>query len=208
MNFSAIDRDQLKGQFISFLKRWWASLIMLPFMFYSIHQVYWALNYNIFFAVNYSYPFPLDIIYLFVDTFILIVHEAGHTFFGLLGWRFLTILGGSLFQVLLPLAIVLFFWINRKSIGLQFSFLLLGFSWLDVATYAADGSARQLPLIGGLGKESHDWYNLLVRMDALEYDMTYGLTFIAIGIACYLAAILIPFFYRNYKSVDLDLQLD
>lgn len=208
MNFFAIDRDQLKDKFISFLKRWWASLLMLPFIFYSIHQVYWALTYNIFFAVNYSYPFPLDIVYLFVDTFILIVHEAGHTFFGLLGSRFLTILGGSLFQILLPLAIVLFCWINRKSIGLQFSFLLLGFSWLDVATYAADGSARQLPLIGGLGKESHDWYNLLVRIDALEYDMTYGLTFIAIGIACYLVAIVIPCFYHNYESVDLDLKLD
>lgn len=208
MNFSVIDRHQLKDHFITFLKRWWASLIMLPFMLYSIHQVYWALNYNIFFAVNYSYPFPLDIFYLFVDNFILIVHEAGHTFFGLLGNRFLTILGGSLFQVLLPLAIVLFFWINRKYIGLQFSFLLLGFSWLDVASYAADASARQLPLIGGLGKESHDWYNLLARMNALEYDLTYGLTFIAIGVACYLVATGIPLFYGNYKSVDLDLQLD
>lgn len=207
MNFLAMDRDQLKDQFISFLKRWWASLIMLPFMFYSIHQVYWALNYNIFFAVNYSYPFPLDIIYLLVDTFILIVHEAGHTFFGLFGWRFLTILGGSLFQILLPLAIVLFFWINRKSIGLQFSFLLLGFSWLDVATYAADGSARQLPLIGGLGKESHDWYNLLVRMNALEHDFTFAIVFVVIALFCYLLALSLPLFQRNYEEVEIDLNL-
>lgn len=203
-----MDSDQIKKQAIAFFKKWWASLLMLPFMIYSLHQIYWALNYNIFYAVNYSYPFPLDIVYLFVDTFLLIVHEAGHTFFGLLEFRFLTIFGGSLLQILLPLAILSFCWINRKYIGLQFSYLLLGFSWLDVATYAADGSARQLPLIGGLGKESHDWYNLLVRMNALEYDLTIGIAFIVIGILCYLLALVIPLLYQKYKQVDLDLSLD
>ena len=203
-----MNSEKIKEQTLIFLKKWWASLLMLPFMFYSLHQIYWALNYNIFFAVNYSYPFPLSIVYLFVDTFLLIVHEAGHTFFGLLGFRFLTILGGSLFQILLPLAILGYCWINRIYIGLQFSFLLVGFSWLDVATYAADGSARQLPIIGGLGKESHDWYNLLVRMNALEYDFTIGIAFILFGILCYLLAIFIPLFYQKHEQVDLDLSLD
>lgn len=203
-----MNTDQLKKQSISFLKKWWASLLMLPFLLYSLHQVYWALNYNIFFAVNYHYPFPLDIVYLFVDTFLLIIHEAGHTFFRLLGIRFLTILGGTLFQILLPLAILGYCWINQKYIGLQFSYLLLGFSWLDVATYAADGSTRQLPLIGGLGKESHDWYNLLARINALEYDIAIGLCLIFIGILCYMMALSVPQFYKNHKQVDLNLSLD
>jgi hypothetical protein len=128
--------------------------------------------------------------------------------FLLLDIRFLTVLGGSLLQILLPLLILGYCWINRKYSGLQFSYLLLGFSWLDVATYAADGSARQLPLIGGLGKESHDWYNLLVRLDALEYDLTIGVFFIAIGILCYLMAITISLFYQKHKQVDLDLSMD
>lgn len=191
-----------------FLKKWWASLLILPFAIYSVHQIYWALKFNIFFAVTYDYPFPVNILHFFVDNFLLIVHEAGHTFFGLLGVRFLTILGGSLFQILLPLAILVYFWINRQHIGMQFSFCLVGFSWLDVAGYAADGGARQLPLIGGLGKESHDWYNLLVRMDALEHDITFALTFVAIGIACYLWALSIPLFHKEYKEVDLQLNLE
>lgn len=203
-----MNSEKIKEQAVTFLKKWWASLLLLPFMIYSLHQIYWALNYNIFFAVNYSYPFPLSIVYLFVDTFLLIVHEAGHTFFGLLGFRVLTILGGSLFQILLPLAILGYCWINRKYLGLQFSYLLVGFSWLDVATYAADGSARQLPLIGGLGKDSHDWYNLLVRMNALEYDLTIAIIFIVFGVLCYLLAIFVPFFYQTHKQVDLDLSLD
>jgi hypothetical protein len=203
-----MNSDQIKDQAVAFLKKWWASLLMLPFLIYSLHQVYWALNYNIFFAVNYSYPFPLDILYLFIDTFLLIVHEAGHTIFGLLGFRFLTILGGSLFQILIPLTILGYCWINRKYIGLQFSYLLLGISWLDVATYAADGGARQLPLIGGLGKESHDWYNLLTQLNALEHDLAIGIFFIAIGVFSYLIALFIPLIYQHNKQVDLNLSLD
>lgn len=199
---------KIKEQAISFLQKWWASLLMVPLMIYSLHQVYWAINYNIYFAVNYSYPFPLDIIYLFIDTFLLITHEAGHTLFGLLGFRFLTVLGGSLFQILLPLAILGYCWINRKYIGLQFSFLLLGISWLDVATYAADGGARQLPLIGGLAKESHDWYNLLVQINALEYDLPIGISFIVIGILCYVMALFIHLLYQKNKQVDIELILD
>lgn len=200
--------EQFKKLILSFLKRWWASLIILPIIIYSAQQVFGALIYNVFYALNYSYPFPLNVVYLFVDNFLLIVHEAGHTFFGLLGIRVITILGGSLLQILLPLTIVGYFWINRKKIGMQLSLALLGFSWLDIATYAADGSTRQLPLIGGLGKESHDWYNLLIRMDALEYDITFGVVFFVIGIMSYLAAILFPLFYRKYQNVDIDLPLD
>ncbi|MDZ7680426.1 MAG: hypothetical protein U5J63_01640 [Fodinibius sp.] len=203
-----MDTDKLQSLAKSFLKRWWASLLLIPFIIYSIHHYYWALRYNIFFAVNYDYPFPLGIVHFFVDNFLLIAHEAGHTFFRIFGSRFITILGGSLFQIILPLLIVAFCWVNRKHIGLQFSLGLAGYSWLDVAAYAADGSARQLPLIGGLGKEAHDWYNLLVRMDALQSDVTIGVTFMGIGIFFYAAALVVPFFYREYEEVDLELNLE
>lgn len=202
-----MDKYHLQKFAKEFLKKWWVSLLILPFVIYSIHQIYWALNYNIFFAVTYEYPFPLNIIHLLIDNFLLIVHEAGHTFFGLLGIRFLTILGGSLFQILLPLIILGYFWINRQYIGMQFTLCLIGFSWLDVAGYAADGGARQLPLIGGLGKESHDWYNLLVRMDALEHDITFAVIFVVIGIGCYLWALIHPLFYKEYKGVHVKLDM-
>ncbi|HKK47203.1 MAG TPA: hypothetical protein VJ964_16870 [Balneolaceae bacterium] len=203
-----MNQDQLKQTGIKLLKKWWCSLLMLPFIFYSTHQIYWALRYNIFFAVTYKYPFPLNIVHFLVDNFLLIVHEAGHTFFRIFGVRFITILGGSLFQILLPAIILIFFWFNRKSIGMQLSLCLIGYSWLDVAAYAADGGARQLPLIGGLDKNAHDWYNLLVSMHALKYDMTVGIVFTATGILCYLAALLIPAIYQRYEEISPDLHLD
>lgn len=203
-----MDTKHFKKHGKELLVKWWASLLILPFIFYSIHQIYWALNFNIFFAVTYSYPFPINIAHFFIDNFLLIVHEAGHTFFKIFGMRFITILGGSLFQILLPLAILAFCWINRKYTGLQFSLCLLGYSWLDVAGYAADGGARQLPLIGGLGKESHDWYNLLTRMNALESDMTFALAFVAVGCICYLWALFAPLLHQQYREVSLELDTD
>lgn len=203
-----MDTENLQSFIKKVLLKWWASFLILPFVIFSTHQVYQAINFNIFTAINYDYPFPLGIVHFFVDNFLLIVHEAGHTFFGILGVRFITILGGSLFQILLPLAIFTYCWVNRKDIGMQFSLCLVGYSWFDVAIYAADGGARQLPLIGGLGKESHDWYNLLIQMNALESDITFAIIFVAIGILCYLIGLLIPSFYREYKEVNLDLNLE
>lgn len=202
-----MDSDNIQTAIKKFVQKWWASLLILPFAIYSVHQIYWALNFNIFFAVNYDYPFLLNIIYFFIDNFLLIVHEAGHTFFGIIGVRFITILGGSLLQILIPGVIFGYFWTNRQYIGIQFSLCLIGFSWLDIAGYAADAGSRQLPLIGGLGKESHDWYNLLSRIDAIKHDMAVACAFVALGITFYLWAILLPLFRKEYKKVDVDLNL-
>lgn len=190
----------------SFLKKWWCSILLLPFIGYSLHQIYWALSYNIFFAVTYEYPLPYNIIYILVDNFLLITHEAGHTFFSIFGIRFLTILGGSLLQLILPLLIVIFFQVNSKRIGLQLSLCLLGFSWIDVAGYAADAGARQLPLIGGLSKESHDWFNLLHQLNWLDYDIHLAILFTSIGLVCYILALGMPL-ATHYRQMTIDLKL-
>ena len=203
-----MNANKLKAKAFDLLKKWWVTLFILPFVIYSVHQIYWALYYNIFFAVNYDYPFPINIIHFFVDNFLLIVHEAGHTFFGLFGLRFLTILGGSLFQLLLPIMVFAYCWSHNQKAGIQLSLCLIGYSWFDVASYAADGGAQQLPLIGGLGTEAHDWYNLLRRINALEHDITVAITFTALGLLCYGAALIYPLFFKRYNTVSLDLTLD
>ena len=199
--------NKIKSLSTSFLKKWWCSLLLIPFIIYSIHQSYWTLNYNIFFAISYEFPFPINFINFLLDNFLLIVHEAGHTFFGLLGFRTLTILGGSLFQLILPILILAYFWFNSMKTGMQLAWYMLGFSFIDVAFYAADGGARQLPLIGGLSKEAHDWYNLLVRWNMLESDITIGIILTAIGIFCYLSALFIPVTIRKYDKSLIDLKL-
>lgn len=90
---------------------------------------------------------------------------------------------------------------------MQLSLYMVGFAFLQVAFYAADGGGRQLPLIGGLPKESHDWYNLLAGWGMLDSDLTVGITLVVIGALCYLAALLVPLYFRKYERVSLDLEV-
>ena len=192
---------------LGLLKQWWLSILLIPFIIYHIHQVYWTLRFNIFFSISYSFPFPINLENFFIKNFLLIIHEAGHTFFGFTGNRTLTILGGSLNEILLPVIILAFFIFNKMAKGTQFGFYLLGSAWISVAFYAADGAQRQLPLIANLGRESHDWGNLLRQWDMLEQAGTIGLIFASIGILCYLIALLVPLWMKNYEEIDLKLDV-
>lgn len=202
-----MDTARLKSLLLPLLKKWWCSLLLLPFIIYSLHQAYWTLRFNIFFSVTYETPFPVNFMHFMLDNFLLIVHEAGHTFFSIFGVRTITILGGSLFEVLLPIMIFTFTWVNKKKIGMQLSLYMVGFAFLQVAFYAADGGDRQLPLIGGLSKESHDWYNLLAGWGMLDSDFTVGIILVVTGALCYLTALLVPLYFKKYESVNLDLEM-
>ena len=94
-----MNTGRLKTVGVTILKKWWCSIFLLPFIFYSLDQTYWTLTFNIFFFITYEFPFPLSIANIFVNGFLTAVHEAGHTLFGLFGWRTLGILGGSLLQL-------------------------------------------------------------------------------------------------------------
>lgn len=199
------NRWRSKG--IEILQKWWTSLLFLPFIMYSIHQCYRVLRYNVFFSISYDFPFPVSWVHFLLDNFLLIVHEAGHTFFSIFGSRNITILGGSLFEILLPIMVFAFTWINQLKKGMPFALYLVGFSFMSVAFYAADGSARQLPLIGGLGKESHDWYNLLSQWNLLDQDDTIAMLIAFMGCFCYFWALLIPAFFKKYEQVNIDLKI-
>jgi hypothetical protein len=97
-------------------------------------------------------------------------HEFGHVFFRPAG-NFMMILGGSLFQVSMPLGLACVFLFQQKdtfaaSIMLWWS----GQNFIDISPYIADATARSLPLIGGASEEMHDWGNLLTQLNWLPYD--------------------------------------
>lgn len=105
----------------------------------------------------------------------LIFHEAGHILFMPFG-RWMMFLGGSAFQVLLPLSLMFAFIIANKD-GFAASACLwwVGQSMMDVAPYIADARALRLPLLGGgTGADrpgSHDWANLLRPIGMLGEDI-------------------------------------
>lgn len=116
-------------------------------------------------------------------------HEFGHVLFMPFG-EFMMFLGGSLFQVLLPLALMcVFVFKQRDTFAGSIMLWWCGQSFIDVSPYIADAENRVLPLIGGAGEESHDWGNLLTMMDALDSTQIIANCSFAIGAVLIIAAI-------------------
>lgn len=110
----------------------------------------------------------------FMHNINLVFHEAGHMIFIPLG-EFMTILGGSLFQIMMPLIVMgTFLWQQHNPFGASIGLWWAGQSMMDVAPYINDARDRQLMLLGGGTGEDrpwmHDWYNLLGQMRMLEQD--------------------------------------
>ncbi len=100
-------------------------------------------------------------------------HEAGHVIFIPFG-RFMTILGGSLGQVLMPMICLGTFLVRtRDPFGAAVALWWTAESLMDIAPYINDARALDLMLIGGVtGKETdgHDWNNILTMLGLLEWD--------------------------------------
>mgnify|MGYP001627820626 CR=1 FL=1 len=203
-----MDISTLKEKALPFLKTYWFSIILIFWSWFIVKQFYMTIEYNILLAVSYKHVFGFSMIYFVMDNLTLIIHEAGHTIFGLFGWRFLTVLGGTLLQMLIPFLIFIFSWKSRRIITSQVSLYWLGFSWLDSAAYCADAYTQDLPLIGNLPKSSHDFLNILSDMNILNHYMTVAWIMFSIGFMILLSGILLPLFRtQQTKYIDLDLKL-
>ena len=98
-------------------------------------------------------PFGLFV----MDTINLFIHEAGHLFFKFFG-MWMHIIAGSLFQVLLPAALLAVTARQRIS-GIGWPAFWVGESLINVSAYIRDAPDRKLKLIAkGL---IHDWNWLL-----------------------------------------------
>lgn len=122
----------------------------------------------------------------------LVFHEAGHVLFLPLG-RFMTVLGGSLTQVLVPLVCAgAFLWQTRDAFGAAIAIWWAGQSLTDVATYINDARALQLVLLGGqtgAEVEGHDWEYLLNAMGVSHHDHAIALVVHTIGTVLMIAAL-------------------
>jgi hypothetical protein len=109
------------------------------------------------------------------------LHEMGHFIFMPFG-EFMHILGGSLFQCLVPFIAMSGFLQVRMYFATAMCWCWLGLNFFDVATYIADAETRVLPLAGpgslGVGEDTnavldqgHDWYQLLTRLGQLNNDL-------------------------------------
>ncbi|MCQ2101201.1 MAG: hypothetical protein MJZ10_12935 [Fibrobacter sp.] len=139
------------------------------------------------------------------------VHETGHIVFGIFGKPVVTSLGGSLFQIIMPLVFGFALWIKPRdlmgaSVGLWWAFE----NFIDVAPYIDDALHMRLMLIsGGTGAEApygfHDWNfilsetGLLLKHDKIA-DVVYTMGYAGMVLCCLWAAWSL-FYYFKYQRV-------
>jgi hypothetical protein len=127
----------------------------------------------------------------FMHSVLLPFHEAGHVLFIPFG-EFMTILGGSLFQLLFPLIVAAaLLWTNRDPFGAGIGVWWCGVSLIDLAPYIYDARAPQLMLLGGHTGEDgpHDWIYLLGVFGQIQHSQAYGAIAHKLGIAIMLAGV-------------------
>ncbi len=116
----------------------------------------------------------------FIDSVNLIIHEAGHWIFLPFG-QFLAVAGGSLLQVIIPLLFAAYFWKRNDGWSAGIVLMWAGQSLANVARYAADALAMELPLLGG-DSTIHDWNWLLVMTGQLRHTHGIANTILTLGI--------------------------
>lgn len=136
------------------------------------------------------------------------VHETGHIVFGFFR-PVITSLGGSLFQIIMPLVFCLALWLKPRdlfgaSVGLWWAFE----NFIDVAVYINDAMYMRLTLISGdTGNEApygfHDWNFILSEIGLLlKYDSIANAVYIAgyIGMTlCCLWGLWSLWYYWKYQ---------
>jgi hypothetical protein len=127
----------------------------------------------------------------FLDLPNLIFHEAGHFVFAPFG-RFMTVLGGSLLQIVIPLIVAGAFVRERQLFNACLCTWWAGQNMLDVAVYMADARSLSLVLLGGktgAEVEGHDWEYLLTALGVIHRDRLIGWWMHSLGVLVMLASI-------------------
>jgi hypothetical protein len=120
-----------------------------------------------------------------LDAVDLAIHETGHLVFAPFG-EFLGFLGGTLFQLALPAAFVVYFWRRADRHAASVALWWVAQNCWNVSVYVRDARTQALPLVGG---GEHDWAYLLGRLGWLRYDHALALDVQLIGAAIYVYAV-------------------
>lgn len=121
-----------------------------------------------------------------IDGVDLAIHETGHLVFAPFG-EFVGYLGGTLLQLLLPLAFVASFLRRGDRYAAYVVLAWVAQSLWNVARYVADARAQELPLVGG---GDHDWAYLLGEMGMLPHDTALASALRAVG-GCLFACVMV-----------------
>jgi hypothetical protein len=120
-----------------------------------------------------------------IDNLDLVIHEAGHVFMMPFG-DFIHVLGGSLFQVMIPAIFSGYFFFRREWFSASMILMWVGYNLVNVSAYIGDSVTMQLPLLGG-DNVIHDWNYLLSVSHTLVHTHLFAQIAWGIGMTIMLA---------------------
>ena len=134
----------------------------------------------------------------FIDNADLFVHEVGHFVFAPFG-EFMAVAGGSLFQLLVPVAFFGYFTWSDQKFSAAAMLLWLSVNFFYVAVYAADALKMELPLVGGEGV-IHDWNYLLLNTGLIRHAQTVSNTIYFLGLVSIFTALYLTWVNMNKQE--------
>jgi hypothetical protein len=134
-----------------------------------------------------------------IDGVNLLIHEGGHFIFRPLG-EFMSIAGGTLMQLMLPAAFVVYFFTHAQLYSSALTLFWIGESLINVSIYAADAILMELPLLGG-NDVIHDWNYMLTSLGLLDSTSIISTAIRIIGTLIILTAI---FFSIRWSFVSTE----
>jgi hypothetical protein len=123
--------------------------------------------------------------YGWLDSLDLAIHETGHLLFAF-GGETLTLLGGTLMQLVVPAAFVVALWRAGDHHGATVPLWWLGQNCWNISVYVKDARTQELPLVGG---GDHDWALLLEQWGWLDRDQSLGRAIHLVGVVLYTVAV-------------------
>jgi hypothetical protein len=138
-------------------------------------------------------PLSADAMESFLHLPDLVFHEAGHVLFSPFG-QFMTVLGGSLLQVMIPIIAAAAFFRQEQPFNVAIMAWWAGQNLVDLAPYIADARSLSLVLLGGrtgAEVEGHDWEFILTQLGLTHRDQGIGTTAYAIGILVMIGALIV-----------------
>src|SRR5574337_1053909 len=125
----------------------------------------------VFYALFLIYAFASRSRFLIIDYVFVPIHEGGHLLFGWFG-QTLGVMGGTLLQLGVPLAVAVYFVFERHITGTTFAAFFFFENLLNVATYMADARAQALQYVtvGDPDFAEHDWTYMFVKLRMLEHN--------------------------------------
>jgi hypothetical protein len=111
-------------------------------------------------------------ILLLMDGVFVPIHEGGHLLFRFFG-EFVSVAGGTILQLLVPVLLASYFLFHRQAQGVAFCLFFMLEQLLPISTYMADARAQDLPLltIGDAEGVIHDWNYLFGKLGVLDHDI-------------------------------------